>query len=197
MVARLEVITGPMFSGKSKEVIRRLERATFAHKSILVVKPGMDDRGTRNIFTMIKENPILKHYGLMLKKAVESPAELQEQMGKFKTNLLAIDEAQFLSYEFMDYILKLLEEKKDENFVVTVSGLNLDVQGRSFGIMPELFARADEPVLLTAICTGKCKGQNLAIFTQKVGGSKQVIEVGDANMYEARCRACFEPLKLA
>ncbi|MBI2063981.1 MAG: hypothetical protein HYT65_03260 [Candidatus Yanofskybacteria bacterium] len=190
-MARLEVITGPMFSGKSEELARRLRRAAFAEKTILLVRPGTDNRKTRNIFDLIKKDQKLKNYDKLIMALVNSSQELQDPQTNYTPNILAIDEAQFLLFEFLDLILNLLEENKNNDFTIIVSGLNMDADARPFGIMPDLMARADEILLLTAICTS-CQGNKQpAIFTQKIGGSGRQIEVGDENIYCARCRVCF------
>ncbi len=188
-MARLEVITGPMFSGKSEELTRRLRRAVFAEKTMMLVRPDMDNRKTRNIFDLVAKEPRLNSYcGLQL-AVVNSKQKLQAELDRFSTDILALDEAQFLTFEFLDLIVELLEKNKDHDFTIIVSGLNMDADARPFGIMPDLMARADEILLLTAICT-ECRNAQ-ASFTQKIGGSGKQIEIGDENIYTARCRKCF------
>jgi thymidine kinase len=189
-MARLEVITGPMFSGKSEELARRLRRATFANRRIAVIKPSQDDRKTRSIFAIIQEDARLKDYEFLAKQALSHPRELKNFIDAFRPDILAIDEAQFLEANFLEYIEELLEKSKSKNFIVIVAGLDMDAWGRPFGIMPQLMAMADEVLKLTAICS-LCLGENgPAIFTQKKGGAGQQIEIGDAKLYEARCRVC-------
>ncbi|MBI2063307.1 MAG: thymidine kinase [Candidatus Yanofskybacteria bacterium] len=188
-MARLEVITGPMFSGKSEELARRLRRAVFAEKTMLLVRPDIDNRKTRNIFDLISKDQRLSDYHRLQMARVDSGRKLQIELTHFHTEILAIDEAQFLTFEFLDLILDLLETEKNNDFTIMVSGLNMDADARPFGIMPDLMARADEILLLTAICT-ECRNAQ-ASFTQKIGGSGKQIEIGDENIYTARCRKCF------
>ncbi len=200
-MARLEAITGPMGSGKSEEVARRLRRATYAKRKISVVKPAQDDRKTRNIFVLIEENETLKNYERLTMQTLSRAKELKNLIDAFRPDILAIDEAQFLGQvpdkaqfygqEFIDYLNKLLEKNKSKNFVIIAAGLDMDAWMRPFGIMPQLLAMADEVLKLTAICLG-CQGEyGPAILTQKKGGTGEQVETGDVGkLYEARCRAC-------
>jgi len=189
-MARLEVITGPMFSGKSEELARRLRRATYANRRIIVIKPTQDYRKSRSIFAIIQEDPRLKNYEYLATRTLSHPKELENLINAFRPNMLAIDEAQFLEAEFLEYIEELLEKNKSRSFTIIVAGLDMDAWRKPFGIMPQLMAMADEVLKLTAICP-ICLGENgPAIFTQKKGGSGEKIEIGDAKIYEARCRVC-------
>jgi thymidine kinase len=189
-MARLEVITGPMFSGKSEELARRLRRATFANRRIAVIKPSQDDRKTRNIFVIIQEDARLRDYKFLVKQTLSHARELKNLVDNFKPDILAVDEAQFLAADFLGYLEELLEKNKSRNFTAIVAGLDMDAWKKPFGMMPQLLAIADEVLKLTAICS-KCLSKNgPAIFTQKKGGSGEKIEIGDAGLYEARCRVC-------
>ena len=200
---RLEVITGPMSSGKSEELARRLRRATYANQRILVIKPSQDNRQARNIFVIIQEDERLKRHKPLVMRSLGHAKELRALVDSFKPDVLAFDEAQFLGQtpdpaqffgqEFIDYISGLLEKKKSKNFTIIAAGLDMDAWTRPFGIMPQLLAMADEVLKLTAICL-LCRGQNgPAVLTQKKGGTGEQIETGDVGeLYEARCRACHE-----
>lgn len=188
-MARLEVITGPMFSGKSEEMVRRLRLAAFTERKLLLVRPSMDSRLERNIFDMVSEDKKLGGYKKLTKESISSAANLDNLINSLNPDILGIDETQFLIYEFLDVIIRLLNKKRRVNFTIIASGLNLDADARPFGLTPELMVRADEVCLLTAICT-RCKRSG-ALFTQKIGGSAKQIEVGGENIYTARCRRCF------
>ncbi len=190
-MARLEVITGPMSSGKSEELARRLRRATYVNKRIVVIKPSQDDRNTRNIFIIIKEDERLKNYERLATQSLSHAKELRNLVDAFNPDILALDEAQLFDSEIVEYLTELLEEKQGKNFVIIAAGLDMDWRTRGFRIMPELMARADEVLKLTAICL-QCQGEyGPAIFTQKKGGTSEQIEIGDVGtLYEARCRMC-------
>ena len=189
-MARFEVITGPMFSGKTEELIRRLRRATFARKRILVIRPSTDNRGTRSVIDLIKGDDKLSCYEYLATRVLNHMKELRNIVDSWKPDILAIDEAQFFGPELLEYLDELLEKKKSKNFTIIVAGLDMDAWRRPFGIMPQLLAMADEVLKLTAICVA-CNGENPAIFTQKKGGTGEQVEVGDTGLYEARCRACY------
>lgn len=189
-MARLEIITGPTLSGKSEELAQRLKKRAYAYKRILVIRPSQDYRKSRNIFTIIQENSVLKSYRLLVKQTSSNIKEIGNIVSAFKPEVLAIDEAQFLDADFLEYIEELLEKNKRKDFTIIVAGLDMDAWRKPFGIMPQLLAIADKVSKLTAICP-ICRGKNgPAIFTQKKGGTDRRIEIGDIELYEARCRAC-------
>jgi len=174
----IEVIVGPMFSGKSEELIRRLRRAEIGKQRVQIFKPVIDQRYSKN--------GIVSHSGL------EIPSELvstgAEILGKVapRTEVVGIDEAQFLGETIVADCARLAELGKR----VIVAGLDTDFMGRPFEPMPRLLAVAEEITKLLAICM-RCG--NPAVHTQRIVASEELIVVGAKGMYEARCRRCFEP----
>lgn len=193
-MARLEVITGPMFSGKSEELIRRLKRATYAEQDVLVVKPKIDTRTSKKISSRRKKDKkdaAFEESDSFPAHELSSAEEFVELVSQHKPDVLAIDEAQFFPKWLLELINELLDKNESSNFTIIVSGLDMDAWKKPFGIMPQLMAMADEVQKLTAICF-KCK-KRVANLTYKHGGSSnQQIEVGDAEKYEARDRACHK-----
>jgi thymidine kinase len=174
----IEVITGPMFSGKSEELIRRLRRAEIAQQRVQIFKPLIDNR--------YAENEIVSHSGLGIRsELVRTAAEVLERVEP-RTEVVGIDEAQFLGAELPDVAQKLADWGKR----VIVAGLDTDYLGRPFEPMPRLLAIAEEITKLLAICV-RCG--NPAVHTQRLVASDELIVVGAADKYEARCRRCFEP----
>lgn len=194
-MARLEVVTGPMFAGKSKELLRRLERAAHANRGILLIRPSTDNRDTRNIFDFAETDKKLKDYERLFIRTLNHAKELRAMVNSVKPDILAIDEGQFFDKEdgqgILEFIEELLEKMKSKNFTIIVAGLDMDYRHRPFGIMPQLMAMADEVLKLTAICFVCRDEYGPAIFTQRKGGSGKQVEVGDIGLYEARCRACY------
>ena len=187
-MSRLEVITGPMFSGKSEEMIRRLRRFQYAHMSILVVKPKTDTRQADEIATKLLNDQTGE-----FEKADKFPAlnidnreELANVIISNNYDVLAIDEGQFFDSWLVEMISHLLHPT-DKYLQIFVSGLDMDAWRRPFGIMPQLMAMADHIYKTKAVCFA-CGAD--ALFTQKIGGSGQQIEVGSGKIYEARCRKC-------
>jgi thymidine kinase len=174
----IEVVVGPMFSGKSEELIRRLRRAEIARQRVQIFKPVIDQR--------YAANEIVSHSGLEI--ASDLVQNAQEILFKVepRTEVVGIDEAQFLGDGLVEVCTKLADMGKR----VIVSGLDTDFMGRPFEPMPRLLAVAEEITKLLAICV-RCG--NPAVHTQRLVASEELIVVGATGMYEARCRRCFEP----
>ena len=174
----IEVVVGPMFSGKSEELIRRLRRAEIARQRVQIFKPAIDSR--------YAANEIVSHSGhLIPSDNVSKASDILEKM-QSRTEVVGIDEAQFLGDEVLEICVKLADFGKR----VIVAGLDTDYRGRPFEPMPRLLAIAEEITKLLAICV-RCG--NLAVHTQRLVESDELIVVGATGQYEARCRRCFEP----
>jgi thymidine kinase len=174
----IEVIVGPMFSGKSEELIRRLRRAEIGKQRVQIFKPVIDQRYSKN--------GIVSHSGLEIpSELVTSGAEILEKVAP-RTEVVGIDEAQFLGESIVADASHLAELGKR----VIVAGLDTDFMGRPFEPMPRLLAVAEEIIKLLAICM-RCG--NPAVHTQRLVATDELIVVGAGGMYEARCRRCFEP----
>jgi thymidine kinase len=174
---RFEMIVGCMRSGKSSELIRRIERARLAYLPTIIVRPATDTRS--------KPNQIESRNGLASKAIV---VETAKDILKYSSHAVVIgmDECQFFSEDVPEVVLALLRQKKK----IIASGLDLDYRGKPFGPIPELLAIADRVDKLLAVCR-KC-GSDFACRTQRMVNSNEQILVGDAQ-YEARCLSCFEP----
>lgn len=189
-MVRLEVITGPMFSGKSEELLRRLKRAAYADQRILLLKPIIDERKTRDIFQLAENDQKLAGYKNITKQTVGSADDLKDGGRLLECDILAIDEVHFFGPWFEKILTSVIEVSQHLDITIAVSGLDMDYLRQPFGIMPNLLAKADEVVKLTAVCA-HCKGKNgPAVFTQKKTETGKQVEVGDEELYEARCRAC-------
>jgi len=179
---KLEVVCGPMFSGKSEELMRRLRRAKIARQHIIIFKPTIDTR-------YIADN-IVSHDGNSLNAfPVKDAQELLSVVVNNNATVIGIDEAQFFDIGIVDTICELIESGKR----VIVAGLDLDYRGIPFGPMPLLLAIADQITKLQAICN-TC-GHD-AHFTQRIVNNKpapfedEVVKVGGQESYQARCRTC-------
>jgi thymidine kinase len=174
----IEVICGPMFSGKSEELIRRLRRAIIARKRVQVFKPEIDKR--------YSEKEIVSHGDLRMESEVVNRAD--EVLGKldWRTEVVGFDEANFLG----ETLIEVVERLADAGKQVLVAGLDTDYMGRPFAPIPDLLALSESITKTLAICV-RCG--NPAKHTQRLVESDDLIVVGAAGMYEARCRRCFEP----
>ena len=176
-VGWLEVICGPMFSGKSEELIRRMRRGLIARKRVQVFKPEIDNR--------YSTDEIVSHSDLRIKsQTVSSAREILDRL-EVRTEVVGIDEGNFLGPDLPEVANHLADMGKQ----VIVAGLDTDYLGRPFDPIPALLAQAEEITKTLAICM-QCGGP--AKFTQRLVDSSELIVVGAAGLYEARCRRCFE-----
>ena len=179
----IEVITGPMFAGKSEELIRRLRRLDYAKKKYLVFKPQIDNRYSQtdvvsHIKNKVKAIPIkdvneILHYDVS------------------KVNAVAIDEVQFFSID----AVRVADTLANQGIRVICAGLDMDFRGEPFPVVANLMAKAEDITKLTAICV-KCGAP--ATMTQRIVNGipasydEPVVVVGAEESYEPRCRHCHE-----
>lgn len=175
----VEVITGPMFSGKTEEFIRRLRRAVIARQKVQVFKPSIDVR--------YSEDKVTSHAGDEFHAIPIAQIKDLWQYLEEDTTVVGIDEAQF----FDEAILDLVQQLADRGIRVIVAGLDMDFRGEPFGPMPQLMAQADRVDKLQAICM-VC-GQPATRTQRLVDGQPAryddpVVIVGADELYEPRCR---------
>jgi len=178
---RIEVITGPMFSGKSEELIRRLKRARIAKQRVVCFKPDIDLRYHRSA---IASHSAQTHDACVVANVERLREALFTQIDQIE--VVGIDEAQFFDDTLIALSLELMHLGKR----VLIAGLDTTFAGEPFRPIPDLMAIADEVMKLSAVCM-RCGAP--AVHTQRLGGSQELVVVGAAGMYEARCRAHFEP----
>ncbi len=177
----LEVITGPMYCGKSEELIRRLRRVKIAKQKIKVFKPVLDNRYSKK--------DVVSHSGNSIEAVpVDHPEEILERIDD-SVDVVGIDEAQF----FHEDLIEICEDLADSGKRVILAGLDRNFRNEPFGPMPELMARAEYVDKLHAICI-QCgepasRTQRL-IDGEPAAADDPVILVGADEVYEARCRSC-------
>jgi thymidine kinase len=174
----VEVICGPMFSGKSEELIKRIRRAQIARRRVQIFKHGSDARYDATSIVSHNQQSIP---GI----AVTDVKDILELVDD-RTEMVAIDEAQFFTEDIVDVVNKLGNQGKR----VIVAGLDLDYKGHPFGPMPELMCTAEYVTKQLAICMTCGEPAN---FTQRLTQATDQIVVGASETYEARCRRHFEP----
>lgn len=177
----LEVICGPMFSGKSEELIRRLRRAMIAKQRVLAFKHNLDNRQTLEY--------IASHDGRKTKAyAVDTVEDIRKRL-TIDLDVIGIDEVQFFNYDIVSLIHQLVREGKR----IIVAGFELDFRGLPMSCMPTLMACADSVTKLHAICIICGKD---AHFSQRLVNGKPAsyndptIVIGAQECYQARCRDC-------
>jgi len=174
----IEVIVGSMFSGKSEELIRRLNRARIARQKVQVFKPKID---LRYSIEEIASHSGQKHNSMPVASAAELVAAIHDD-----TQVIGIDEGQFFDMALIDAVNLLAASGKR----VIIAGLDQDYTGRPFEPMPQLLSIAEFITKTHAICM-KCG--STANYSQRIVQSEERVEVGASDKYEARCRKCFVP----
>ena len=171
----IEVICGPMFSGKTEELIRRLKRAVIAKKRILVFKPKIDNR--------YSDKFVVSHNNNTIESIIVENEDDIIKLSK-NINIIGIDEIQFFNKKIIKVCITLANRGKR----VIVSGLDKDFNGIPFGIMPDILCESEYISKLNAICN-ICG--DYAFFTRRISKDKKQILLGELDKYEANCRSCF------
>jgi thymidine kinase len=179
----IELVCGSMFSGKTEELIRRVRRAEIARQIVQVFKPQLDDR--------YSQSKVWSHSGVHCEaETIGLAAEILKLL-RPETNVVAIDEVQFLDWAVAD-VARLLAE---QGLRVIVAGLDLDFRGEPFGPMPLLMAEAEMVDKLHAICVvcgaPASRSQRL-INGEPANYTDPIVMVGATEVYEARCRDCHK-----
>jgi thymidine kinase len=176
-VGLIEVICGPMFSGKTEELIRRIRRAQIAKQKVQIFKPALDTR--------YSSNNVVSHSAVSIQaEPVKNANEILEKLFD-STRVVAIDEVQFFDAAIINVAIKLARR----GLRVICGGLDCDYRGQPFGPMPTLLAIADDVSKIQAICT-ICGGPATKTY-RKTDHEDQVV-LGEMDVYEARCRAHWE-----
>ncbi len=182
----IEVICGPMFAGKSEELIRRIKRLEYAKKKILVFKPAIDIR--------YSSDEVVSHSNLKAKSiAIKESKDILDYLDS-STFAIAVDEVQFLDKGIIDISQKLALK----GIRVILGGLDTDFRGEPFPITASLMTIAEDVLKLTAICV-VCGAP--ATKTQRIINGKPahysdpIIKVGASEAYEPRCRHCHQVMK--
>lgn len=177
----IEVIIGPMYSGKSEELIRRLKRAKIAKQNVVVFKPIIDDRYSKD--------DVVSHSGYTINAIpIKDSSEIDKYIDE-STQVVGIDEVQFFDENIVDMAISLA----DRGIRVITAGLDMDFKGEPFGPTPRLLAVAEFVDKIQAICS-VC-GQPATRSQRLINGEparydEPIIQVGAVESYEARCRKC-------
>ena len=171
----IEVICGSMFSGKTEELIRRLNRALIAKQRVEIFKPAVDKRYHDSDVVSHNENSIRS-----------TPVQFADDilLQAASCDVVGVDEAQFFDLEIVKVAVKLANSGKR----VILAGLDMDFKGEPFGPMPGLLGVAEFVTKVHAIFM-KCGG--VASYSFRLTDATQKVFLGEKESYEARCRACF------
>jgi thymidine kinase len=177
----IEVICGSMFSGKTEELIRRLNRARIAKQKVEIFKPRVDTR--------YDEISVVSHDANSI---VSTPVETASQILLYaeEVDVVGIDEAQFFDSD-LNAVCNFLANK---GVRVIVAGLDMDFQGNPFGPIPSLMATAEYVTKVHAICM-RCG--NLAQYSHRTTADQNLVVLGEMDSYEPLCRKCFSEARSA
>ena len=172
----IEVITGPMFSGKTEELIKRIRILAYAGIKTLIIKPQFDNR--------FANNALVSRSGVTMEThCATTVADIAKLLEQADYRALVIDEVQF----FDKTLLAFVDAAANRGIRVIVSGLDQNFRREPFGIMPQLLAMAENVTKLKAVCLA-CK--NAAACTLRKTSAQEEVALGDTTEYEARCRRC-------
>jgi thymidine kinase len=171
----VEVICGSMFSGKTEELIRRLNRARIAKQNLEIFKPAVDIRFHDSDVVSHDENAIRS-----------TPVQFANDILLLAGNcdVIGIDEAQFFDNDLPHVSQQLAAQGKR----VIIAGLDMDFEGKPFGPVPDLMAMAEFVTKVHAICM-KCGA--IASYSYRLTENTEKVMLGEKTEYEARCRSCF------
>jgi thymidine kinase len=175
---QIEVICGPMFSGKTEELIRRVKRAVIARRKVQVFKPRIDSRYDPDLVVSHSQQR-------MTSTVIDRADEIRERLLP-DVDVVGIDEVQFLG----SGIVPIVKDLADRGLRVIVAGLDQDYRGQPFDPMPELLAEAEYITKELAICVvcGAPAGRS-----QRTIADETRVHVGAQDAYEPRCRKDFSP----
>lgn len=171
----IEVICGSMFSGKTEELIRRLNRAKIAKQKIEIFKPTVDKR--------YHEEDVVSHNANAIRSTPIDFAQDMLLLGG-SCDVVGIDEAQFFDEGLAEVCVKLA----NSGVRVIAAGLDMDYLGKPFGPMPALMAVAEYVTKVHAVCV-QCG--DIANYSFRNAADEKQVLLGETDSYEARCRHCF------
>lgn len=172
----IEIIAGSMFSGKTEELIRRLNRAKIARQKVEIFKPAVDVR--------YSEDEVVSHDASSIRSTpVENSANILLLVNDVQ--VVGIDEAQFFDKGLIDVCNQLA----NQGIRVIVAGLDMDFSGKPFGVIPNLMATAEYVTKVHAICM-QCGG--LAHYSHRLSEEQNLVVLGEKDRYEPLCRECYQ-----
>lgn len=180
-MGRIEIICGPMFSGKTEELLRKINRFKYSKKEFLLFKPKIDVRYSKSKVTSHNKSKETAH----LIDTIDDVKRICEKHKDIK--IIAVDEVQFIKSNrplYLDFLTL-----KSKGYEIILSGLDMDYRGVPFPLIPEIMAIADEVIKLKAVCFD-C-GQD-AGMSHKLLKEKEIVDIGANEKYKALCFKCWK-----
>ncbi len=181
---QIDIICGPMFAGKTEELLKRLNRLRYAKIDFLTFKPKLDTRTDQSLLSRDGRTIATTE----LEKSTDIFEHLKQNP---KISVIAIDEVQFFDDDIVE-VVRILAKK---NYYIILSGLDKDFRGEPFGCIAKLLSIADKVIKLTAICVkcGRPAAYSQRLINNKPASYKDpIILIGDTESYEARCYDHFQ-----
>ncbi len=176
----IEVVAGSMFSGKTEELIRRLNRAKIAKQKVEIFKPKVDTR--------YSDDEVVSHNSNAIRSTpVETAANIL--LLSSDVDVIGIDEAQF----FDEGLADVCNELANQGIRIIVAGLDMDFQGHPFGPIPGLMATAEYVTKVHAVCM-QCG--NLAQYSHRLSDTDKLVLLGEKDAYEPLCRVCYNKVQI-
>lgn len=173
---KINLILGPMFSGKTTELIRRIERYKFANRSCICLKYANDLR--------FSEKLIVTHNKYTLEAFQTNKLfDYAEFIRHYKYEVIGIDEGQF----FPDCV-SFCEQMANEGKIVIVAALNGSFERKNFGDILNLIPMSENLEYLKSICMICYKK---ASFTKRISDDVQLEIIGGSEKYKSLCRKCY------
>lgn len=186
MKHRLIFYTGPMFSGKSARLLQNIEELEdLTSTRALVYKPLLDSRN--NFEVRSRAGRSRPAYSLDEPSMLRSLLGVQQELGAGKKLILGFDEVQFFDWNVIEEIIQI--HRQHPRVIILAAGLNLDYLGRSWPFVQKLTANATNVVVCAARCSA-CAGEATMTY-RKPGVSSKTMVVGDSDIYQPRCPACW------
>ena len=174
MNGMIDLVLGPMFAGKSTELLRRIKRYRVASKKCLVIKYSNDTR--------YSENCVATHDQQMI-EAVSCKDLLDVQQKAEEFEIIGIDEGQFF-----DNLVVFCEEMANQGKLVIIAALDGTFERKAFGSVLELIPLAESVTKLDAVCVD---WKHSASFTKRLCDSKETELIGGADIYKPVWRGCY------
>jgi thymidine kinase len=182
MSGKIEVITGPMFSGKTVDLIRKMDRFKYSKKEYILFKPKVDDRYSKDEVVSHNKNA-LSAYNVSTSDEILEICQRYPQI----TNI-GLDEVQFLDEKNPEKFLPNIIKLRNAGYHIIAAGLDMDYLGNPFSFMPNLLAIADQVFKLKAVCF-EC-GED-AGMSNRISKSKKIVQLGSEDKYSSLCFSCW------
>jgi thymidine kinase len=172
----LEIILGPMFSGKTTHLVSQYKKFTYIGKKVCVINYSEDKR--------YHETMLSTHDKIMI------PCIFSERLGDIRevddADVIIINEGQFFE-DLFEVVIDLVEKKHKS---VYVCGLDGDFKRNKFGKILDLIPYCDKVMKLNSLCS-QCRDGTMGVFSHRISKETSQVVIGSDN-YQPLCRKCYQ-----